>query len=172
MNFVTVISTKIGTQSRRLIKYLRLGKGDVRESYQAGPYGTDSNPVKDMVAVYSPTLQNGKEVIIGYVNKDQIAAIGEHRIFSTDTDGNTVFALYLKNDGTAEFGGNSDFMVRYNELKTGFDQLKNDFNALVTLYNSHVHPSPAGGSTGPTPSSGSSSAADISGAKINEIKTL
>lgn len=183
LNFVKVISTKLDDEirnfPRRLIKYLRLGKNDVRESHQSGPFGTDSNPVKDTIAIYGPTLQSGKQVIIGYINKNQFAEIGEHRIFSTDSDGLEVFSLYLKNDGTAEFGGDADFMVRYNELESAFNELKGDLNSLITAYNSHIHVTTATvgatavpGILSPTPSAGVSSTADISGAKITEIKTL
>lgn len=171
MNVVKTISTKI-INTVRFIKFLRMGKSDVRECRQIGPYGTDSNPIKDMVAIYSPTQEDGKNVILGYVNKNQIAAEGEHRIFSTDSDGVVQMFLHLKNDGTAEFGGDADFMVRYNELETAFNELKSDFNTLVNTFNAHIHPSPAGGSTGTTPTAGSSSAADITPAKIKQIKTL
>jgi len=174
MNIVKVISTKLDDQSRRLIKYLRMGKSDVRESLQASPYGTDSNPIADMVAVYAPTLQNGKPVIIGYVNKNQIADVGEHRIFSTDADGLVKMFIHLKNDGTAEFGGDAKNMVRFQELETGFNQLKSDFNSFITTFNIHLHAgvTPGIGTTASPITPGTPSAADISGAKIDEIKTL
>ena len=154
-----------------------MGKSDVQECRQVAPYGSDSNPVKDMVAIYAPTGEDGKNVILGYVNKDQIADVGENRQFSTDENGDLSFYLHLKNDGTAEFGGNTRTMVRYQELESAFNQLKSDFNTLVTAYNSHTHPyvglAPAApGNTTPTTSSGSTSSADISGAEITEIKTL
>ena len=78
----------------------------------------------------------------------------------------------MKNDETIEIGGDTDFMVRYSELESAFNELRDDFNNLVTKFNTHVHPSPAGGSTGPTPTGGTPSTADITGAKINEIKTI
>lgn len=172
MNVVKTISTKI-IKGVRFIKFLRMGKSDVRECRQIAPYGTDSNPIKDMVAIYSPTQEDGKNVILGYVNKNQIAAEGEHRIFSTDSDGVVQTYIWLRNGKSImEIGGDSDFMVRYSKLETAFNELKNDFNELVSTFNTHVHPSPAGGSTGSTPTPGNSSSADISGAKIKEIKTL
>ena len=65
-------------------------------------------------------------------------------------------------------------MVRFSELETGFNELKDDFNNFIsTVYNTHIHPGvlSGGASTSPTPSTGSSSSADISAAKIDEIKT-
>lgn len=172
MNIVKIISSRI-VDSKRLVKFLRLGKNDVQESHQASPFGIDSNPISGLVAVYAPTMENGKPVVIGYINKNQIAGIGETRIFSTDDQNTLKTYIHLLNDGTMEIGGNSKNMVRFQELETGFNQLKSDFNALVTLFNTHVH---AGVTTGPassavTPTPGTSSAADISGAKIDEIRT-
>ena len=172
---VKVISTLL-KDAERLIKFKRLGNDDIQEVVQVNPYGVDANPIKDMVAIYSPTLQQGQAVIIGYVNKNQLADVGEHRIFSTDADGALQFYLHLKNDGTAEFGGDTKNMVRYQELETAFNQLRDDFNSLVATYNAHTHVyAPGPGTPIPTPppvGPGSPSAADITPARIDEIKTL
>ena len=173
-----VISTQKDNLSRFLIKILSLGNDDVQEIKQSAPYGDDSNPIKDTIAVYSETNDSGESVVVGYINKNQITSPGEKRIFSTDSDGNVKIALYLKNNGTAEFGGNAKHMVRYEELETAFNQLKSDFNNHVTTYNSHTHITTATVLTGPpgiiapTTSTGTPSSADITGAKITEIKTL
>lgn len=174
INLVKIISTEFDNLSRRVVKLLRLGRSDVQTSLEAGPYGVDSNPIKNMVALYIKTGEKGKTVIIGYINKNQQAAPGEHRIYSTDTAGVEKAYAWLRADGTIEINGDDDNMVRYSELKTAFDELKSDFNALVTKYNAHVHPgvTAGGASTAPTTSSGSSSTADMSGAKIDEVKTL
>ena len=174
---VKVISSKTDDQDRRLVKSLGWGDDDVQENITASSFGDDSHPVKDMIAIYSDTTDIGEPVIIGYVNKDQISKVGEKRIFSTDADGVLSFALHLKNDGTAEFGGDADFMVRYNELETGFNALKSDLNTFISTFNAHVHPFVGlavgvPGITTPTTTAGSPSSADISGEKINEIKTL
>jgi hypothetical protein len=55
-------------------------------------------------------------------------------------------------------------MTRFEELETGFNQLKSDFNSFLT----HVHGGPG---TPPAPPV-LPSTASISGAKINEVKTL
>ena len=175
---IKVISSQIDSKGRRLIKSLGWGADDVQETLNVTPFGDDSSPIKDMVAIYSETSDIGNPVVIGYVNKNQIADVGEKRIFSTDANGVEQISLHLKNDGTAEFGGNSDFMVRYSDLETAFNQLKSDLNALTTAYNSHIHittatvlATPTPGIIAPTLSTGTPSTADISGAKINEIKT-
>lgn len=174
LNLVKILSTSVDSLNRRVVKFLRLGKSDVQTSQQVAPYGTDSNPIADMVAVYAPTEEKGKTVIIGYLNKNQLAAAGEYRIFSTDADGNLSTYIWLKADETMEIGGDTDNMVRFSELETAFNQLKSDFNDLVTAYNTHVHSgvTTGSGSSGPTPTQGTASTADISPAKIDEIKTL
>ena len=170
INVTKTISTSI-KNAVRFVKFLRMGKSDVQECRQSSPFGIDSAPTKDMAAIYAKTAEVGKPVIIGYINKNQIAEAGETRIFSTDENGTVKIALHLKNDGTAEFGGNTKNMVRFQELETGFNDLKTDFNNLVTAYNLHIHPS-SSGTTSPTATQGTSSTADISGSKIDEIKTL
>jgi hypothetical protein len=159
-----------------LTKILRFGKSDVQTPFQALPHGIDSNPVKDMIAVYSETTEKGKPVVIGYLNRDQLAEVGGTRLYSTDSDGSAQFAIYLRADGTCEVGGDSDNMVRYSELETAFNQLQSDFDSFVNTYNTHIHDVPQAPSgtlpSAPTTSTGSASTADISPAKIDEIKTL
>lgn len=81
-------------------------------------------------------------------------------------------------DGTnATFHGGSDSAVAYTDLKSAFDALKSDLNALVTAYNAHIHITTATVGTGgpigviaPTTSTGSPSAADMSGAEVATVK--
>lgn len=173
MQLTRVISTELNDLGRRLIKVLRYGKSDVQTPLQALPHGIDSNPVKDWLAVYSETTEKGKPVIIGYINPDQLAEVGGTRLYSTDSDGAVQFAIYLRADGTCEVGGDTDNMVRYSELETAFNELRDDFNNFVNLtYNLHQHPTAAIGAPSNPTVTGQQSSADISGAKINEIKTL
>lgn len=171
MNIVKTISTSI-RENVRWIKVLRKGTSDIQESRQVSPHGIDSNPVKDLIAIYAPTFQTGKPVIIGYINKNQISDVGEFRCFSTNEHGNLSTYVHLKNNGHMEIGGSSDHMVRFSKLESAFNELLNDHNSLVTSYNSHMHPTaPTGPPSLPT-ILGSPSVADISLAKINEIKTI
>lgn len=142
-----------------------MGRADIQESYESAPYGFDSVPVKDLRAIHAETGEKGKTVVIGYINVKQLASLkpGEVRIFSTDKDGNLKIDIRLKDDGTIEMGGTGDFMVRFDELKTGFDKLKSDFNGFLT----HVH---GAAGTPPVPVV-LPSTASIDDAKIDEIKT-
>lgn len=173
-NFVKVISTEIDTLKRRIIKVLRFGKSDVQTAIECSPYGVDSNPIKDMVAIYSPTSEKGEVAIIGYINKNQKAEIGELRLFSTDANGVEKFYLWLKNDETIELGGNSNFAVKFNELKTEFNALKTDYNNHINEYNLHTHlgVTVGSGATGITTPSTNVNTSNIDNAKNDKIKTI
>lgn len=173
LNITKVISTSFDDLQRRIIKVLRKGKSDVQTPIEASPFGIDSNPIKDMIAVYGQTEEKGKTVIIGYIDKNKLAASGETRLYSIDNNGNLKTYVWLKNDGTMEIGGNTKHMVRYEELQTAFNQLKQDLNTFITIFNSHTHTGVTigVGSTSTTTTPGTSSSADISPAKIDNIKT-
>jgi len=173
LNITKVISTSFDDLQRRFIKVLRKGKSDVQTPMEASPFGIDSNPIKDMIAVYGQTEEKGKTVIIGYIDKNKLAASGETRLYSIDNNGNLKTYVWLKNDGTMEIGGNTKHMVRYEELQTAFNQLKQDLNTFITIFNSHTHTGVTigVGSTSTTTTPGTSSSADISPAKIDNIKT-
>ena len=177
-NLVKTISTRINGEAKRLIKFLRFGRSDIQEKNQVLPYGFDSNPIKDLTALYISTEEIGNDIIVGYINTNQIANEGESRMFSTDSDGNLQIDIHIKNDGTIEFGDNSDNLVRFSELETAFNELRSDFNALVTAYTSHIHITTATvgatavpGIISPTLATGTISTANMSGSKIVELKT-
>ena len=116
MKLVKVISTQI-KNSKLFVKILGFGKSDVQTPIQITPYGIDSNPIKDMVAIQGNTTRDGKTFIIGYINKNNIADIGELRLFATDSNGVEQSYIYVKNDGV-EINGRGDFAVRHLKLNT------------------------------------------------------
>lgn len=122
-NFVKIISTSL-ENAIRSVKVLRYGKSDVQTPSEIAPYGLDSNPIKDMIAMYASTNESGETAIIGYINKNQKALPGEFRTFCTDENGTEKFYTWLKKDGTIEIGGDTNFAVKFNELKTEFDKIK------------------------------------------------
>jgi len=176
MNIVKVISTEFTDLTQRLVKFFRLGRSDVRTAIEVSPFGVDSNPPGDTIAAYSDTGVRGQSVIVGYVNTNQEAGVGEFRTYSVDSSGTQAFYTWMKADGTMEIGGDTDNMVRYSELETAFNDLKQSFNDHITDYNSHTHivpQAPSGTTTSQTPlPTGSPSTADITPARIDEIKTL
>lgn len=173
MQLTSIISTSIDKLKRRLVKIRRFGNDDVLEPFQANNYGIDSNPIRGMVAVYSDTSENGKNVIIGYLLRNQLADVGETRMFSTDADGNLKTFIWLKNDGKMQLGGDANFAVKFNELKTEFNKLKSDFNNHLTEYNTHTHlgVTVGSGATGITTPSTNTNTSNIDNAKNANILT-
>ena len=160
---------------RRRIKVIVEGKDDVRKQFEAMPFGEDSIPLKDTRAIVVETGEKGKQVVVGYINVNQIESLGpgEKRIYSLQPNGDLSQYIHLKSDQTMEIGGNSDFMVRFNELKTAFDQLKDDHNELLNLIQTWtVVPMDGGLALQAAAATLNPSTADIDPAKINEIKTL
>lgn len=175
MIVIDVIETIIKS-AKRYIKFHALGSSDVKEKHEISPFGLDSNPIKGTRGVYVQTATKGQAAVIGYVNTVQKAGSGEIRTYSVDANGSEKTYVWLKADGTIEIGGDSDNMVRYSKLETAFNQLKSDFDNLVNAYNIHVHDVPQAPSgtlpSAPTTSTGQTTTADISPAKIKEIKTI
>jgi len=138
--------------------------------------GLEVRPGKDCEYVVIPFgKSDGNLVAIGGYNPNITPDVldGEARLFSTTADGKTLQA-YIKclNTGILNVNGKNDNAVRYNELKTAFDQLKSDFD-------NHVQTSASAGfslldSLG-QPVTGSCgkptipSSADLTSAKIDEI---
>lgn len=112
-------------KGKRILKVLQWG---VKSVPVAGPFGDDSNPIKNMTAIMAETSVKGEPVIIGYIHKNQIAKVGEKRIFSLKENGETSTYIHLKNDEVIEIGGNSDFLVRFFSLKTSIDNKDNLIN--------------------------------------------
>jgi len=177
MNIVRILSTRFDDSKRLISKFLRNGSDDVAESFTAEPFGLDSNPIKNIRAVFSKTESTADSVTIGFINEKKETKTGESRLFSTDENGELKIFVHLKNDGTIEFGGDVGNLTRFQELETAFNQLKADHNKLVTAFNTHMHPTAAVGTPSPpTPVPNVipaiTSTADMSGAKIEEFKTL
>jgi len=171
-----VISTLI-EKSILIVKVLRLGNADVQTGYNIQPFGIDSNIPAGYKAIFAETGNRGEKIILGIINTKALAQPGELRLHSEKADGTESFPIYLKNNGTCEIGGNTDFMVRFSKLEEGFNTLKTDHNNLVSAFNAHMHATAAVGSPSPPtaiPSSipAQASTASIAAAKINEIKTF
>ena len=164
MASISVVKENIIKGGKRFLKVFEFG---VKTADVAAPFGDDSVPLVDMIAIYAKTAENGDNVVVGYLNKNQIATEGEKRIFSVNpSDGSLSFDVYLKTDGTCELGGNVDNAVRYLPLNSGLQQETLAINAelakIAAVLNSIVP-----GSYVVTPVT-----VDISQSKIEEIKTL
>ena len=151
--------TRVQQAISEFIKVLRFGKNDVQTALQVAPAGIDSKPVKNAIAVHSTTGNNGESVILGYIEKHDNTQEGETRIFATDENGVEVFSVFLKRNGTIEIGGNTDNMVRYSTLNTALQTFANNLNDKLTT------------AFGSVPYTWPGVSIDVSGAKIDEVKT-
>lgn len=174
---VKYLKTKLDKDGWRIITHDCFSS--ITDSLQMLPWGVDSVPVvpKDvfthLTAVYVPTTVDGESAIGGYylVPAYTLAQPGEMRLFSTDANGTLSQYVWLKNNGTMEIGGDDDWMVRYSKLEEAFNELKGKFNDLVSAFNSHQHKDSLNAPTTTNTHPGTASAADITQAKIVEIKT-
>ncbi len=154
-----IILSRVKSATSEFVKILRYGKNDVQTSDQYLPAGIDSKPVKEQMAVQGTTSDKGETVILGYLIESDKTNPGEFRIFATDSDGVEVFSMYFKNDGTVEFGGNADNLIRFTGLNTALQTFIGDLNTKLAAAFTAL-----GGSWPGT-------SLDISGAKIDEIKS-
>jgi len=152
--FITQVISNIVDKGFRKIKILVTGISDVRTAQQVTPFGIDSAPIKGMKALYAPTNKNGKNIIIGYYNKSLLADDGETRIYSVNDDGSLSTFIWLKKDGAIHIGSSDNHMTQYEGLASAFNTLKADLNQARAALS--LPPS----------------VADITSAKINEIKTI
>lgn len=164
IRLVKFISTELDNAGRRIVKYLRLGKTDVQTSPLAAPFGSDGNPAGNLRAIYVETGVKGETYLVGFINRDLVAEVGENRQFSTDEDGNLIFEARMRNDGTYEIGGSVDNLIRFQKLNTELQGLVLALQTELALIATGI--AAAGGAYTPGVLN-----LDISSAKIDELKT-
>lgn len=161
---VKILSTSFDKLKSRVVKFTRFGLNDTQTATEVTAFGIDSNPLENMIAVYAETASKGDTVIIGYINKDQLAAPGEMRLFSKAANGDLKTFIWLKANGKIQLGGDADNAVRYSELKNTVDSINQFLNQQLPLIAAGI--STGGGSYSP-----STANFDVSAAKIDEIQT-
>jgi hypothetical protein len=126
------ISTRID-KAFRFVKTVCFGKNDVRESYEAGPYGFDSCPIPGVVAVYMDTVNKGDNVVVGYANANKIALPGESRMYSTDTSGVLKYFVYVQADKISIGTGTPvNHFTQYEALNMQLTSYMNALNVAIT----------------------------------------
>lgn len=146
----------------RILKVQQFG---AKTANECSPFGEDSNPLKNMTAIFAKTSEAGSSVIIGYINENQLANLGEKRIFSLKETGELSSYIWLKNDKTIEINGNNDNLVRFLPLNKALFNLDSNINAELSKISAAI------ASLGGTYVN-SVVKTDINDAKIEEIKTL
>lgn len=158
-----------GAGNRRLLQVEISDPDDIQTVEMMSAAGEDVNPpVGNRVLI----IDVGAAYKIAIAADDGIEPSmdeGEKKIYSIDGGSISAF-INLLNTGILELNGNNDFAVRFNALQAAFDELVTDFNNLVTIHDTHKHPTAAIGLPSLPDLTGTASSADVSGAKINEIK--
>ncbi len=97
---------------------------------------------------------------------------GALKLYATDADGNEKGSHLLDNDGTHVINNGEDWAVRYSKLEEAFNELKGQHNKLQAAFDLHTHGGveTGGGSTAAPAPSGAESTADITPAKIVEVR--
>lgn len=135
------------------------GSSDTQSVELFNPVGDNSIPVMNSVVMILEAGGSWKIAVAQNDQKDFKSGLNEGEKYLYSKDENSF--IKIKNDGTIEINGDADYAVRFNELKTGFDQLKSDFNNFLI----HVHGSSG---TPPVPPAVPSSAS-IDNSKVDEV---
>lgn len=130
--YLTNIEISTIKEGLRYIKAQVLSLYNVREVPQYSPPGLDSAPVAGALALFAPTLNKGKDVIVGYQNKNQVALPGETILYSQDSDGAYQATATLRTDGTMEILGTGDFFVRYTAFNSVMQAYLTSLNLAIT----------------------------------------
>ena len=110
---------------KRILKVEQFG---IKTADEVAPFGVDANPLKDMVAIYSDKTNASESVILGYIDKNKIVDSGEIRLYSLDANKALKSFIWLKNDNSIEFNGNTYSMVRFEPLESGINAKDNLIN--------------------------------------------
>ena len=160
-----------GSNVRLLLRVQITDSDDVHTVEYMSPPGEDSSPPDGSKVLIIDIGSAYKIAIAADDNVEPSMLEGEKKLYSSSSGAIAAFINFLQG-GIVEINGNSDFAVRFTALETAFNQLKTDFNSQVTIFNAHVHGGvlAGGGTTLISATPGTPSAADVSGAKIEEIK--
>lgn len=162
---------------KRIAKLVRYGNSDVVTANDVVPFGIDSGVPAGYIAVYAEVKNKQERVVVGYLNINALCAAGESRLYSTNSEGDSISTyVMLRTDGSMELGGSAYNATRYQEVETAYNELKETVNNLVQAFNSHIHATPAGASVAPTAVPGvipaTPSSGDITPAKSDNIKMM
>lgn len=120
----SIVDSTMTEDGMRMIKVDQFG---AKEPYECSPYGFDSNPIKDMTAIYADTSENGEPIIIGYVNENQLAEVGELRLYNSGQG-----YIWIKNDDSIELNGNARTIIAFQDLKSELENTITKLNAELT----------------------------------------
>lgn len=123
------IKSSVIENGKRILKVLQFGTKTAKE---CAPFGFDSAPPENMTAIFAETSNAGESVVIGYINKNQLAEPGESRIYSIDSTGAVKAYLFARNTGLLELNGNDYFATRFDPLNNALLEQQTKINAELS----------------------------------------
>lgn len=144
---------------------------DVHTVEYMSPPGEDSNPPDGAKVLIIDVGRAYKIAIAADDNVSPSMAEGEKKLYSISDGAIASFINFLAS-GIVEINGNNDFAIRFNEMQSAFDEMKDDLNQLVNDYTNHKHGGvqSGGGVTAVPDIPGTESTADMAAAKVDEVK--
>lgn len=99
--------------------------------------------IDDEVAVHRAGTQN--TVVSVYRPAPDDLNIGEVVTYSRDGDGNAMASVKCHGDGKITINGGGRTLATFDDLKSGFDQFRDDFNGFLSnIHDKHTHLAPSG----------------------------
>lgn len=134
-------------EGKRILKFAGIG-GSATTGKECAPFGFDAQAPAGMTAIYSNSTNDQERVVIGYINKNQLAGAGESRHYAIDKSGAVVSFVHCKSNGNTEINGNQYSAVRWQELNTHVQDLITQVNSQWPLIAAGI--ATGGGSYTPT----------------------
>jgi hypothetical protein len=119
----------------RIIKVLQFG---AKTADECSPFGFDGNPPADLDAVFMETSNGSEPVIVGYIQTQRLANLGESRLYSLMPDGTLSTYIWLRKDRTIEIGGADDYLVQHSKMKEELILLQQNINKELTKISSGI----------------------------------
>lgn len=113
-------------QGKRILKVFQFGAKTAKE---VSPFGFDGCAPENWTAIYGETSNKGESVVIGYINKNQIAGVGESRMYAIGSSGEVVGYVYARASGVLELNGNEFSGVRFQNLVQAINAQNSLINA-------------------------------------------
>jgi hypothetical protein len=113
---------------KRIIKASGIG-GSAMTAKECVPFGIDGQPREGWTAIYAETTNKSETVILGYINKNQLAEAGELRLYSVAESGASSAFVFLKAGGEIWLNSNQYSAVKFEPLQTAVNAQNVDINA-------------------------------------------
>jgi len=148
-------------ENQRVLACEITSSDDVQSIELSNTSGEDTNPLAGDTVLVIPIEDAYKMGILiddGIAPEDDLDK-GEKELYSRSDEVTKAATLRFRKNGELVLNKGIDYAVKFNELKTAFNQLQNDFDV-------HIHPEGSPNTGAPT----NPSSADIDPAKVEKVR--